>query len=374
MSIQLKLGKDLEFDWQSLIQVQLRTGIDPMYGALQTDSLQAVVRSNAPAESHALQEQKVRLYRDGQLLSTQCLKQCTRAGGEEFTLQCRSNLEFLEGKYMGGMYDREDSLMLVDTILGGRSFGLDDTVASRTVSGYIPICTRAQALRQVAFALGAVVSMDEHGSFQLSALTPEKGVTIGPERVLTGARLHTRPSYTKVELVAHSYVPAAEWVELYHQKEFGSGPVTLTFTQPNADYELYDGVMIESGPNFITFQPSNFTGLKVKPYIHTTAYHTIEEPTPESGFSNVLSVRDMTLVNPDNVNRILQWMHERGQMRQELVVQAIIDQERTGQLVTVTTPWGTPFTGYISQMNSTLTDHSHVAQVTIQGREQEETG
>lgn len=374
MSIQLKLGQDLEFDRQSLMQVQLRTGVDPMYGVLQTDSLQAVVRSNAPAESHALQEQKVQLYRDGQLLSTQCLKQCTRAGGEEFTLQCRSNLEFLEGEYMGGMYDRADPLLLVDWILGGRSFSLDDTIANRTVSGYLPICTRSQALRQVAFALGAVVSVDKYGSFRLSALAAEEGITIGPERVLTGARLHTKPAYTKVELVAHSYVPATEWVELYHLKEFGSDPVTLTFTQPNAEYELYDGDMIESGPNFITFQPSNFTGLKVKPYIHTTAFHTIEEPATESGFSNVLSVRDMTLVNPDNVQQLLQWMHERGQMRQELVVQAIIDQERTGQLVTVTTPWGTPFTGYISQMNSTLTDRSHVAQVTIQGREQEVTG
>lgn len=370
MSLELKLGNDLSFGPDQLVQVQLKSGIDTLYGALQADSLQATVRSTADGESHALQEQKVQLYRGDQLLATHSIKACRRDAAGQFALSCRTNQEFLEGEFMGGMYENEDPLMLVDWILTDRSFSMDSVIANRTITGYLPICTRAQALRQVAIALGAVVSVDERGSFCFRALAQEPQQELPSDRILSGAALTTRPGYTRVELVSHSYEPATEWVELYHRKEFGNDPVTLTFTTPNYDYDVGDGVLVESGPNFVTFQPSNFMSISVKPYIHTATYHTLNGPQTEiGGFSQVLSVRDVTLVNPENAQQVLQWLYERARLRQELTLKARIEGEKVGQMVTAPTPWGTQVTGYIAQMDSVFTGEGHMAELTILGTE-----
>lgn len=369
MSVELTVG-DLTFDTASLMKLQLHTGVDTIYGSLQGDSMEAVVRADAPAEAQALQEQKVKLYSDGSLLATQCLKSCTRTGSREFTLSCQSDMEFLEGQFMGGMYSNMDPLLLVDQILAGRSFTMDAAVMNRSVTGYLPVCSRAKALRQVAFALGAVVSMDKNGRFSFNAPDLSAAGIIGPERILAGSKLRTTPAYSKVELVSHKYTASSRWVELFRNRDYGADPVTLTFAQPYAAYDFEEGTLLDSGPNFVTFQPGTVTTLLARPYVHTTAYHTVEEPAAESGYSHVLSVRDMTLVNPSNAQQVLKWLHERAQMGQQLTVKVMVEAERAGQQVALSTPWGSTFTGYISKMESTLTDSAHVAQLTVNGSEQ----
>lgn len=369
MSVELTVG-DLTFDSASLMHLQLDSGVDTLYGSLQGQTMEAVIRSDAPAEAQALQEQKVQLYNDGSLLATQCLKGCTRTGSREVRLSCRSDMEFLEGQFMGGIYTNKDPMILVDEILTGRTFTMDAVIMNRSITGYLPVCSRKRALHQVALALGAVVSMDQNGRFSFSAPSQTSSQTIGPERILAGCKLLTTPAYSKVELVSHSYTPSSQWVELFRNRDYGTQQVTLTFNQPYAAYDFEEGTLLDSGPNFVTFQPGAVTTLKARPYVHTTAYHTIEEPAAESGYSLVLSVRDMTLVNPSNAQQVLQWLYERAQMGQQLTVKVLAGSERAGQPVALSTPWGTTFAGYISKMKSTLTDSAHVAELTINGTQQ----
>ena len=371
MSVELTLA-DLSFDGSALKGVKLHCCVDTVHGGPQPDTLEAVIHANAPVEAQALQEQKVQLYRDGSLIATQCIKSCTRTGSRDFTLSCRSDMDFLEGKFMGGIYQNVEPTTLANQILLNRTFHMDSAIMNRKVSGYLPICTRAEALHQMAFALGAVVSMDKDGSFFFS--DPERSTpkAIGAGRILSGGTLYTKPGYTKVELVSHTYTASSQWVELFSKRDYGTEPVTLTFTQPNAAYAFDDGTLVESGPNCVTFLPGYATTLRVKPYIHTTAYHTVEEPASDSGFSKVLSVRDVTLVNASNAQQVLQWLRQRGQNVQQMQVTIMADREQAGQAVTLPTPWGTTFSGYISKMKSTFTDTSHIAELTVDGMEETE--
>lgn len=368
MSVELKVA-ELSFDDSMLTRMQLHTGVDTVYGGLQADGMEAVLRCDADVEPQALQEQKVQLYHDGQLITTQRLKSSSRTGSRQVTLSCRSDIEFLEGRFMGGIYQNMTPMNLVDQILVGRSYTMDADIMRRTVTGYLPVCAREEALQQVAFSLGAVLSVDENGRFHFNALT-QTGHRIPECRILSGGRMETLPAYSQVELVSHSYTASDKWVEVFAERDYGTEPVTLTFSQPYAEYDFVEGTLMDSGPNFVTFAPGYTTTLRARPYVHTTAYHTAQEPAADSGYSKVLSVRNMTLVNSSNVQQVLQWLRQRGQLVQSMQVTILAEGESVGQWVQLPTPWGTEFSGYISKMKSTFTGGSHIAELTVSGREE----
>lgn len=368
MSVELNIA-DLSIDDSMLTKLHLHTGVDTVYGGLQADAMEAVVRCDAELEPQALQEQKVQLYHNGRLIATQCLKSTTRTGSRQVVFSCRSDMEFLEGRFMGGIYQNMTPMNLLDQILVGRSYTMDADIMRRTVTGYLPVCSREEALQQVAFALGAVLSVDENGRFHFNALT-QAGHRIPASRILSGGAMETTPAYSKVELVSHNYVASNKWVEVFAGRDYGTEPVTLTFSQPYAEYDFVEGTLMDSGPNFVSFTPGYTTTLRARPYVHTTAYHTIEEPAADSGYSKVLSVRNMTLVNQSNAQQVLGWLRQRGQLVQSMHVTILAEGESTGQWVQLPTSWGTEFSGYISKMKSTFTGGCHIAELTVSGREE----
>lgn len=368
MAVELKLA-ELSFDDSVLTDLRLTTGVDTVYGGLQADSMAAVIRGDGSVEGQALQEQKVQLFQDGELIATQCLKSSKRTGSRQVELSCRSDIEFLQSRFMGGIYNSQDPMTLLDEILLGKTYTLDADIIRRKLTGYLPVCSREDALQQVAFALGAVLSMDKNGQFKFNALT-NTATWIPASRILSGGALETLPAYTKVELASHSYTPSSHWVTLFEGRDYGTEPVTLTFGQPYAEYSFAEGTLIDWGPNFVTFMPGYTTTLRARPYVHATAYHTVEEPAADSGYSKVLSVRDMTLVSPENAQQVLEWLYQRGQLVQKLQVTVLAQGERAGQPVQLPTPWGTVFSGYISKMKSAFTGSSQIAELTVCGREE----
>ena len=49
-----------------------------------------------------------------------------------------------------------------------------------------------------------------------------------------------------------------------------------------------------------------------------------------------------------------------------------VDGEDVGQYVTVDTPWGVTYSGFITKMDSTLTPYGHTALITVLASVQEE--
>ena len=105
MSVELKVA-DLSFDDSMLKDLRLSTGVDTVYGGLQGDRLEAVIRADAPVEAQALQEQQVQLFQDGQLIATQHLKSSERTGSRQIALSCRSDIEFMDSAGLGLLMGR----------------------------------------------------------------------------------------------------------------------------------------------------------------------------------------------------------------------------------------------------------------------------
>ena len=373
MSLELRTDKQvLNEKW--LKNLVLEERVDPLFGTLQSQTMEVTARSKNNRDNFAYLEDTVWMYRDEELKNSLRVKEMTRRNIADIALYCRSDLEFLEVKFMGGMYTNADPVTVLAEIMGDHSYSLDQKVANKRITGHLPICTRRQALEQLAFALEAVLTLTPEGDIRLAHMSLDTASAKYMESSVLSkdVQITNKPSYTKVELVSHRWVASSQWVDVYNKRDLGTQEVTLTFNQPNAEYSLAEGRVVDKGPNFITFVPAGPETLKIRPYLHYTNTHSETFSTDSSHFSNVLSVRDMTLVNPDNVQSLMTRLKQVALMRQQLQMRIPAQYMVLGQMMFISTPWNTSFYGCVSRMKSTHTQNTHVADVTIVGWEKKE--
>lgn len=257
--------------------------------------------------------QPVYAYNGEVLVGVFYISDSSRKGGHLYDLSCVDAIGVLDDDTMhAAVYTNKPARDLLEEVLDGKfELELDPALEVETVTGYLPDCTRREALHQTAFALRAIVDTSGTRAVRVYRLPDDDPEEIPPERIYDGGSVDTSAIVTAVSVTAHSY------------SRTGSGNDTVEV----------GGVT----------------------WYHTAAVTTITNPNvTASDKQNVKEIKDATLVNPGNVAAVAQaaydyYMHRRTQ-RAKIVMTA----EKPGSHVTTSTPWGDPVTGHISSMNITL--------------------
>lgn len=357
-----------ELDESRIRQVKVRQQIDPVMGRLLPGTMELQLRDADILPFMAKRQSVARLYWGSVPFATQYMTGCTSRGGWQL-LQCRTDTEYLRTEFRGALYQNEPVEDVMYDIMGDRDYALDEGLLPY-VSGHIPICTRGQALNMLSFAQGGCLQVDKYGMMHLKYLSLEAPTQIGPERILRTPNMLTQVAYSEVDLTAHDYTPGSQWVTVFRDREFGPGNQTEVFKEPVYRHQLTNGTILESGPNYVTFLPGETDTLQILPYLHSRSWHNIVGPDMQ-GYDHHLQmdIRDNTLIGSHNATEMLNRLYDRAILRQKLQLRILVEKEQVGQAVQVDTPWGTRFVGYISCMDSTLTPQSHVAELTVLGRE-----
>ena len=217
-----------------------------------------------------------------------------------------------EDPFAAAIYANADAKTVLESILAGH-FGLElaEELQSEKLTGYIPDCSRREALQQVAFALRAVVDTSGTGNVKVWRLPEADAAEIPLERLYTGGDVSTSAIVTEVRVTAHTYSTS------------GSGSETVSV----------DG----------------------KTYYHTTAVTTKQNPNVTASTKpNVIEVKEATLVNSENVAAVTQHVFDYYMRRQTHGVKIVMSEEMPGDYVTTTTPWGDQITGTITSMSIKL--------------------
>lgn len=85
--------------------------------------------------------------------------------------------------------------------------------------------------------------------------------------------------------------------------------------------------------------------------------------------SNYVAVSNVTLIHSGNAKQALDRLFNVYQLRQVTEQEVVIQGQNAGDYVASVTPWGSQTKGFISSMDSTLTQNGHTAMVNIQGVE-----
>lgn len=314
---QLQIGHVVVFGQDEITRVSLLNEVDPSACELSVDTMTVEIRDRKNRALLPQKNQSMHLYRDGQQIAAHYVTDSSREAQQYYIFQCQSVIGRLEEEFPGGLYKNAAVGEVLDQVLEGFAYVLDERLAQETVTGYLPACTRRQALQQIAFAIGGAVTTQGDGIIRL---TPPERILSGSfekNSIFTGAKLNREAQTAAVKVLSHSYDESGE-------------DSTSLWSRENGDVSA-----------------------------------------AEKG--NVVSVENATLINTDNAEATLDRLYEYHSLKHVLTQQVVVSDQMAGQLVRSPNPWGTVTEGYITSMESEFTSNGHTAKVTIRGKEVQTT-
>lgn len=366
----IEIGRTVLFGAKEIASVRYTTDMDQTLCKIPVDTISFDIHDFQDRNFLPQENQRVELIKDGKLRAVQYIKSSTKKSRSDYSIKCQSSIGLLNDDFMGGIYTEKPVKDLIVEILGEWEFELATIFAEKTVTGYIPICSQRTALQLVAFAIGAMITTQDSSKIRFIPIPASVSAKFTKSDIVLGGKAKTNSRYAKVEIYAHSYVKSDVSETLMNEEELNGDNVLFTFSMPHYDYEIIGGTITGFGDNWVTITASEPVTLTAKTYIHNTRSYVKRNPeatAKERG--NYLAVKEATLINSGNVYEALDRLYLAVQRRQTVSQPVIVKNQTAGQLVSSLTPWGTITRGFISSMDSVMTQTGHIADVEIQGIE-----
>ena len=366
---QIQIGQVIVFLQDELTRVSLLNEVDPSLCELSTDTMKIEILEKKDRELIPQKNQAMQLFRDGIQIASQFITDSSRENKQFYTFSCQSAIGRLEDEFLGGVYEEYSLDSLLSQVLSG--FLADwSSFKGQTVTGYLPVCTKREALQQIAFAIGAAVTTQGDGTIQLTQLENQVSSNLAGSNIFAGAKVVREAQTATVQIVSHRYAKSAETENLLEDEKIEGSSVVYVFNSPHYDYQISGGRIDDSGENWVKITASGYVTLSGKKYVHSTSVRKIENKyatVAEKG--NVLSVDDATLIHSENVDAALSRLYAFSMLKNVLTEDIVVSGQKSGQKVTSQNPWGTVTEGYITSMESEFTNTGHTASIQIRGRE-----
>lgn len=370
---QIQIGQVVMFLQDEIVQVNLLNEVDPSLCELSVDTMTVEIRDRKNRTLIPQQNQAMHLFRNGEQIASHYITDSSRESQQYYTFQCQSAIGRLEDDYLGGIYNGYPLETLLAEVVGSFSYALDAQLSGETVTGYLPVCTRREALQQIAFAVGSVVTTQGDGTIRFSPLKEDVEATFDGGNIFTGAKVSREAQTAAVQIFVHRYTPGTEVDTLLDGEEVMGSSVLYVFSEPHHSYTISGGTIESSGENWVRINATEKVTLTGKKYLHSTSIRKKENKmatAAEKG--NVVTVEDATLIHAGNADAALERLYSFNTLKNLLTQQAVISDQRTGQITRSINPWGKNTVGYIVRMENAFTNSGHTADVTIRGKEESE--
>lgn len=367
---QLQIGRVFVFLGDEIVRVRLLNEIDPSLCRLSVDTMTVDIRDRKGHPMTPKKDQTIQLYRDGVQLASHYITDATRQSQRNYRLRCQSAIGRLEDTFLGGFYKQYPLMTLLQQVFGDFPFRVDSAFTEETITGYLPVCTRREALQQIAFAVGAVVATRGDGSIQLLPSEQTVSGSFNAGSIFAGADLKQEAAVAAVELHIHSYTSSDEEKVIFKDKEMHGEELLIVLSEPCFSYRISGGTVLDSDVNWIRLTGDGVVTLKIKNFHHDIAVLSKKNPlatAAEKG--NVVKVENATLIHSGNADEALERLYNYYTMQSILTQDVVVKEQHAGQMVQSLNPWGERIEGYITEMESTFTDKSHRASIRIRGRE-----
>lgn len=252
-------------------------------------------------------------YDDDTLIGVFYVEESTRHAMGLYDVSCQDALGVLDMETVSAKMCQDKNAMELAAEIITDKFKLeyDPELENETVSGYIPDGTRRNALHHIAFALRAIVDTSRTDAVRFFRPKVEELEEINTGRAYVNGSVKLDATVTSVRIMSHSY----------------------SATGDSKNTVEVDGVT----------------------YYDTQTMHTMDNPniTP-SILPKIIEIKNATLVNPSNVEAILQNAYDYYAKRSTHNIKLIMDEERPGDFLTTPTVWGTTVSGNIESMRITM--------------------
>ncbi len=277
----------------------------------------------------------------------------------ETTLSCICAAGVLAGiEFYGGVYVDTPVGDLLDELLVSEDFeySLDDSFSDTTVTGYLPICTKREALRQLAFAIGAIVQFLRDDSIQITPVPITVSTSISPSRKILGHEVTLEDLVTQVDVTAHSYSLSSD-LESLNASTRAVGTHTITFSSPVSVTAVAGGTLVESHPNYCIVSVTTAQEVTVSGYKYedsTSVYSVSMDSIPAGGNMATESITDATLVDAGKASAVAQRVYDFYQNRYTDKGRLLPGAGHVGEVVELETLGGITVVGQLKQVVTDL--------------------
>lgn len=344
---EIKFGAVKIFDEDSIISAQILEEVAPTGSELTINTLEFTVYTTDfalldPNGVYAALQQKqaINAKIDGADFGTFFLDEPESEDDDTTTFKCIDFVGVIDlTNFMGGIYSGKTVSSLIGEIMTSAGvlaseYQLDATLASKTVDGYIPICTHREALQQVAFAIGAVVDCSRGKKIKIYPAPTTSSGTITHDEKFDGHKVKFTSLVTGVEVTAHKYTVSSDTSSAF-EGTLSVGTHTITFSSPYTNLSVTGGTLQESGVNYAVVNVTTAGEVKIsgKQYVdNTSVVGVYVAELPANAKPNVISCDESaTLVSLSNASEIAQRLYDYYQNRYEDEGEIILGTQKVGE-------------------------------------------
>lgn len=285
--------------------------IDPISSEISINTVDFVLDSKSDMDYSFQSKQPLNVYFNGELKATTFVTKSKRKSKSQWEVNSEDYIGQLDKiTFMGGIYTSQNAAALLGTIFTQAKvpYNISDILSGKNVTGYIPICTCREAIRQICFAIGAVVSTANSDKVNVYELSNTITQNISLDRIRQGQNFDNGERVTEVRLTQHTYKQSNESSELYKASESGAGEnILVTFSEPMHSLTISGGTITSSGANYAIITANNNCVLSGKKYEDNTVIKTKRNPiVSASDLENAVEITDATLISQSNADIILE--------------------------------------------------------------------
>lgn len=382
---QIQMGQTIIFFQDEIVRVGLLNEVDPSGCELSADELTVEIRDSKNRKLNIRKDHRLQLFRNDELIANHFIQDYTREGENKITMKANSTIAALNDTFLGGLYDKDDGVTLSELLLdvmGDVPYDVDESISAKVIAGYLPVCTKREALQQIAFAVGAYVTTQGDGTIQLKAVgnnfSDRPAGYFDKDKILAGSNL-TRIRWPKgINVVSHWYdkIEEAETLGDIVIKN-GEWSATAVFFEPHWDYD-YDEITpeaeffeMEKHAHWIRLhgEPGVYRIIGKK-YLHSTKDNAWQNPDASGFGGETIKVENATLITDDNVEDVIERLKSYYSLENSVNGTVIVDKQKAGDIVEIANPFGNDLTvGYITKMESEFTATGHTASIAVRGAE-----
>ena len=222
-----------------------------------------------------------------------------------YNLKANDYISVLEAQtYLGGMYNNVTASTLFADILGEIPYTLDAELGAKTISGYLPIMNKREALRQVAFCLNAEVDTSRSDGVLIKSLATTSSRDIPPSEIVS---INTTQENIVTQIVLETTTLTtknASTDNIYSENL--NGQLKIMFDTPKFDLEIIGGTIVISNLNYAVISGTGgLVTLTGKDYNKATKSVTKQNPyVVSTDIEKVVNYSTTLTSNVDLINSL----------------------------------------------------------------------
>lgn len=277
---------------------------------------------------------------DGQPICHYYLTTGERSSKVDYSIKAADIKQILEGKtHVGGFYSAAN----VKDVIEKEFFDgveveviVDDSVASRTITGWLPYGNCRDNLAQILFAIGAIMDTSfDDGVYIYAYDSTLSARSITEDMIYSNAtKIKTGDPFTGVEVVSHAWAKKSDVQEIYSGNL--SGSATVVFNTPMHDLLISGGTIKESGVNYAVISGTGAVKLTGQSYEDTGTPYFRNNPIAYRNHK-IAKAADSTLVTDANITEVLNRVYDYYILNKSITASILIGNIELSNIVSIDT-------------------------------------